>query len=165
MSHLFYADDALIFYDAEISQVRHLRAISTIFEGISGLHVNWEKSHIFPINQVGNLQELAGVLGCQLDSLPTKYLGLPLGAKNKELEVWNGVLERCEKKLSRWKCQYLSLGGRLTLTKSVLDGIPTYMMSLFPIPKCIEKKLNRVTKAFLWQGNKEKKGYNKGFSI
>lgn len=34
------------------------------------------------------------------------------------------------------------------------------MMSLFPTPKSIEKKLNRVRKAFLWQGNKEKKGYN-----
>jgi len=38
--------------------------------------------------------------------------------------------------------------------------MPTYMMSLFPIPKSIEKKLNRVRRAFLWQGNKEKRGYN-----
>ncbi|WMV26757.1 hypothetical protein MTR67_020142 [Solanum verrucosum] len=160
VSHLFYADDALIFCEAETSQIKHLRAILTIFEGISGLHVNWLKSHISPINQVGNLQDLAVILGCQVDSLPTKYFGLPLGAKNKELEVWSGVLERCENKQSRWKSQYLSLGGRLTLTKSVLDGMPTYMMSLFSIPKSIEKKLNRVRRAFLWQGNKEKRGYN-----
>ncbi|WMV41945.1 hypothetical protein MTR67_035330 [Solanum verrucosum] len=87
VSHLLCVDDALILCEAESSQIRHLRAILTIFEGISGLHVNWLKSHIFPINQVGNLQELAAILGCQVDSLPTKYLGLPLGAKNKELEV------------------------------------------------------------------------------
>lgn len=48
-------------------------------------------------------------------------------------------MERSEKKLSMWKSQYLSLGGRLTLIKSVVDGIPTYMMSLFPIPKSIER--------------------------
>jgi len=118
------------------------------------------KSHLFPINQVDNLLELAKTLGCQVDALPTKYLGLPLGAKNKELEVWNVVLERCEKKLARWKSQYLSLGGRVTLIKSVLDGLPTYMMSLFPIPKNIEKKINRLRRPFLWQGNKEKRGYN-----
>uniref|UniRef100_M1D673 Uncharacterized protein n=1 Tax=Solanum tuberosum TaxID=4113 RepID=M1D673_SOLTU len=35
-------------------------------------------------------------VGCQIASLPTKYLGLPLGAKNKELKVWNEVMERCE---------------------------------------------------------------------
>lgn len=84
VSHLFYAYDALIFCDAETNWVRHLKAILTIFKGISGLYMKWEKSHIFSINQVRNIQELAEVLGCQLDSLPTKYLGLPLGAKNKE---------------------------------------------------------------------------------
>lgn len=127
ISHLFYADDALVFCDAEPDQMKHLKAILLIFEGISGLHVNLEKSYIFPVNQIENLQVLADILGCQLDSLSTKYLGLPLGAKNKELEVWNAVLERSEKILPRWKSQYLSLGGRLTLIKSVLDGLPTYM--------------------------------------
>lgn len=34
------------------------------------------------------------------------------------------------------------------------------MMSLFPIPKNIEKKINRLRRTFLWQGNKEKGGYN-----
>ncbi|WMV54958.1 hypothetical protein MTR67_048343 [Solanum verrucosum] len=68
-------------------QMRHLRAILTIFEGISGLHVNWHKSCLYPINQVTNMQILAVNVGCQMDSLPTKYLGMPLVAKNKEVEA------------------------------------------------------------------------------
>ena len=80
VSHLLYADDALIVCEVETCQIRHLRFILTIFEGISGLHVNWLKSHISPMNHVGNLQDLADILGYQVDSLPTKYLGLPLGA-------------------------------------------------------------------------------------
>lgn len=83
-----------------------------------------------------------------------------LGAKNNELEIWNKVLEKCDKKLARWKSQHLTLGGRLTLIKSMMDALPTYMMSLFPIPKSIQKKINRLRRSFLWQGNKEKKGYN-----
>ncbi|WMV08457.1 hypothetical protein MTR67_001842 [Solanum verrucosum] len=160
VSHLLYADDSLVFCDAEVTQIRHLRAILTIFEGISGLHVNWHKSCLYPVNQVPNMQTLAENLGCQVASLPTKYLGMPLGAKNKELEVWCEVLERSERKLATWKSQYLSLGGRLTLIKSVMDSQPTYMMSLFPLPGNIEKKINKARRAFLWQGNKEKKGYN-----
>jgi len=106
------------------------------------------------------MQGLADNLGCQVAFLPTKYLGMPLGAKNKELEVWSEVLERSERKLTRWKSQYLSLGGRVTLIKSVLDAFPTYMLSLFPLPKSIGKKLNKLRRVFLWQGNKEKQGYN-----
>ena len=69
---------------------------------------------------------------------------MPLGAKNKGVEVWSAVLERSERKLTRWKRQYLSMGGRLTLIKSVMDALPTYMMSLLPIPGNIEKKINKV---------------------
>ncbi|WMV13960.1 hypothetical protein MTR67_007345 [Solanum verrucosum] len=76
---------------------------------------------------------------------------MPLDAKSMSKEIWSNVLEKCEKKLARWKRQYLSLGGRVTLINSVLDAMPTYMMSLFPIP---------VVRKFLWQGNKDKKGYN-----
>lgn len=89
---------------------------------------------LYPVNQVNDVQDLASNLSCQMGSLPTNYLGMPLGATQKEQEIWNEVLERCDRKLSRWKSQYLSLGGRLTLINSVLDALPTYMMSLFPIP-------------------------------
>ncbi|WMV38581.1 hypothetical protein MTR67_031966 [Solanum verrucosum] len=101
ITHLLYADDSLVFCGAEVSQIRHLRAILTIFEAISGLHVNWQKSSLFPVNQVNNMQGLADNLGCQVAFLPTKYLGMPLGAKNKELEVWSEVLERNERKLTK----------------------------------------------------------------
>lgn len=50
----------------------------------------------------------------------------------------------------------VSISGWQTDTKAVLDGLPTYKMSLFPIPKSIEKRINRLRRSFLWQGNKEK---------
>ncbi|XP_049391429.1 uncharacterized protein LOC125855766 [Solanum stenotomum] len=148
------------FCEAEVTQIRHLRSILTIFEGVSRLHVNWQKSCLYPVNQVPNMQILTENLGCQVVSLPTKYLGMPLGAKNKKLEVWNEILQRSEMKLTRWKSQYLSLGSILTLIKSVMDGQPTYMTILFLLPVSIGKKINKARRVFLWQGNKEKKGYN-----
>ncbi|KAG5616309.1 hypothetical protein H5410_016133 [Solanum commersonii] len=58
-----------------------------------------------------------------------------------------------EKRLATWKMQYLSMGGRLTLINSVLDSIPTCCMSLFPIPSSILKKMDRLRRRFLWEGN------------
>lgn len=157
ITHLQYVDDTLILCDAEVEQLRVLRIILVLFEGISGLHINWRKSHLFPINKVTNMEDLALILEGEVWTIPTTYLGMPLGAKSKSTAIWNNVLEKCEKKLSKWKCQYLSMGGRLTLINSVLDSLPTYMMSLFPIPAGVIQRLDNIRRNFLWQGKKEKK--------
>ncbi|XP_075087758.1 putative mitochondrial protein AtMg01250 [Nicotiana tabacum] len=101
ITHLQYADDTLIFCDAEKEQLRFLRVILVLFEGISGLHVNWKKSHLYPINEVPDMEQLALILGGEVETLPTVYLGMPLGAKSKSKEIWNNVIKKGEKKLSR----------------------------------------------------------------
>ena len=47
----------------------------------------------------------------------------------------------------------------MTPIESVMDANPIYMMSLLTNPKSI-KKMNKLRKSFLWQGSKEKRGYN-----
>lgn len=96
-----------------------------LFESVSGLHINWRKSSLFPINDVNDMESLTSILGGEVGALPTVYLGMPLGEISKSKEIWNDVIERCEKKLCRWKSQYLSLGGRVTLINSVLDALPS----------------------------------------
>ena len=79
------------------------------------------------------MEYLNAILGGEIGVLPTAYLGMPVGASSQSYEIWNKVVEKCEMKLARWKSQYLSRGGRHTLINSVLDALPTYMMSVFPI--------------------------------
>lgn len=45
------------------------------------------KSIIYHVNEVSNLEELAGILSCNIGSFSTTYLGLPLGAKFKFSEI------------------------------------------------------------------------------
>ena len=45
------------------------------------------------------------------------------------------------------------------MINSVLDSLPTYVMSLFSIPAKVVEKLDRLRRNFLWHGNKEGKGY------
>jgi hypothetical protein len=42
--------------------------------------------------------------------------------------------------LAGWKRLYLSKGGRLTLIKSTISNLPTYYLSLFPIPIGVTRK-------------------------
>lgn len=92
--------------------------------------------------------------------LPTTYLGMTLGENSNSVDIWNDVMEKCEEKLARWKTQNLSFGGRLILINSVLDSLPTYMMTLFPIPARVVKRLDGIRRKFVWHGNKEWEGFN-----
>ena len=97
-----------------------------------------------------NIHLLAGVLGCSIDSFPSSYLGLLLGAKFKDKSIWEPVVERFERRLFGWKSKYLSKGGRLTLIKSVLSSIPAYFLSIFPLPVSVANKLETIQRNFLW---------------
>jgi hypothetical protein len=44
---------------------------------------------------------------------------------------------------------YLSKGGRLTLLKSTLSNLPTYYLSLFPIPVGMANQLDKLQRNFL----------------
>lgn len=103
ISHLLYADDTIILCDPEADQLSYIRLILGLFEAVSGLRVNWGKSSLIPVKDVPQIQRLASILGCKVESLPTTYLGMPLGSKHKVLEIWDGILEKAEKKLARWK--------------------------------------------------------------
>jgi hypothetical protein len=46
---------------------------------------------------------LADILGCEVASLPVKYLDLPLGASYKSTRIWDGVIEKVENRLASWK--------------------------------------------------------------
>lgn len=51
-----------------------------------------------------------------------------------------------------WVPCWLSLGGRVTLTTSVLQSIPIYWMSLFKLPAKIIQAFRRIIFHFLWSG-------------
>ena len=123
-----------------------------LFEALLGLKINLNKSEIIPIGPVAYVEELASELGCKVGSLPTSYLGLPLGAKHKAIGVCDSVEERFRKRLASWKIQYISKGGRVTLIRSTLSSLPNYHLSLFRMPEKVCARLERIQRQFIWGG-------------
>ena len=152
ISHLLYADDTILFCEADNDQLKFMSWILMWFEAMSGLKINLNKNEIIPIRPVTNAAELASDMGCKIGSLPMSYLGLPLGAKHKALGVWDSIEERFRKRLASWKAQYISKGGQITLIRSTLSSLPIYYLSLFRMPHKVCTKLEMIQRQFLWGG-------------
>lgn len=157
LSHLLYADDAIFVGEWDTRCIKNLSAILKCFHVSSGLKVNFTKSRLFGINTTDmEVLSMAEVLGCSNGAFPFTYLGVPVGANMGLKKHWKPVVDKFEARLSKWKAQSLSFGGRITLIKSVLNSLPTYFMSLFKVPQGILDSLEKIRRKFLWGGGGDK---------
>ena len=114
------------------------------FEAISGLRINLDKSELILVGGVENAKALVADLGCKVGSLSSSYLRLPLGAPHRSVTVWDGVEERFQKKWARWKSQYISKGGRITLIRSTLASMPIYFMFVFSLRRKVRLRIEQI---------------------
>ncbi|XP_026442185.1 uncharacterized protein LOC113341576 [Papaver somniferum] len=103
ISHLQFADDTLIFIDASVKEVRRLFIILSIFESLTGLNLNLDKSTMVSVGADDIIEDLAKELGCKTEKLPINYLGMPIGAHWRSTSVWDQVLIRMKQRLATWK--------------------------------------------------------------
>ena len=75
---------------------------------------------------------------------------MPLGAPFKSAAAWNEIEERFRKRLTMWKRQYISKGGRITLIQSTLSNLSIYFMSIFQLPRMVKMRLEQIQRDFLW---------------
>ncbi len=64
-----------------------------------GLKINLWKSEFIQIGEVDGVESLSSIFGCRVARLPMKYLRLPLVASYKSSSIWNGIVEKIERRL------------------------------------------------------------------
>ncbi|KAJ0601850.1 putative RNA-directed DNA polymerase [Helianthus annuus] len=158
LSHFLYADDAIFLGEWTELNARNINRVMRCFYLASGLKVNLGKSSVYGVGaNEEEVNTMAGILRCRRGSFPFKYLGLQVGANMNLARNWRPVVDTFKSRLSVWKANTLSYGGRLTLIKSVLNALPTYYFSLFRAPIQILKELERLRRDFLWGNTPEHK--------
>lgn len=69
------------------------------------------------------------------------YLGVPLTGKSPKAGEYQYLVDKLKGKLTMWKSRQLSMAGRLTLSKEILEVIPTYSMMSGIVPKSCLKEI------------------------
>jgi hypothetical protein len=111
------------------------------FSDSTGLHVNFEKSFLVPINiSEERTTHLARTFGCKVCSMSFTDLGLPLGTTKPTLYKFSPLLNKIERRLTGVsKC--LSYNGRLILVNSVFLSYQLSICAVLEFPLKSSSKL------------------------
>ncbi|GKC73337.1 putative RNA-directed DNA polymerase, eukaryota, reverse transcriptase zinc-binding domain protein [Tanacetum coccineum] len=153
LSHMFYADDVVITIDWNPLDMENIIRILYVFYLALGLKINIHKSNVYGVGVSDNeIISMANNTGYSPGAFSFVYLGLPIGT-NMNLSInWKNLLDRFDARLLKWKANLLSIGGRLTLIKSVLKSLGIYYLSIFKVPDVVLKMLEKKRAIFFWGG-------------
>ncbi|GJV35295.1 hypothetical protein Tco_1407772 [Tanacetum coccineum] len=111
---------------------------------ISHLFYVDDKSNVYGIGVLDvDVSSMSSNSGCASGSFLFTYLGLPIGSNMSLTSSWQVLLDRFQSKLSLWKANLLSIGGRYTLIKAVLGSLGIYYFSIFKVPESVIISLER----------------------
>ncbi|GJV55335.1 RNA-directed DNA polymerase, eukaryota [Tanacetum coccineum] len=145
ISHMFYADDVVFVGQWCEGNITTLTHVLECFYRASGLRINMAKSKIMGTLVAKDTVNNAAVkLGCLILNTPFTYLGTKVGSSMTRYDAWEEVINKVCSRLSKWKMKSLSIGGRLTLIKSVLTAIPIFHLSIYKAPLAVLRKLESI---------------------
>lgn len=121
ISHLFFADDSLLFFKATVLEAEAVKGCLATYERMSGQSVNFMKSCIVFSRNTGDhiKNAVAEVFAVPIVGDIGKYLGLPMGVGINKKEVFSFVEAKLNHRLNGWNKKVLSRAGKEILLKSV----------------------------------------------
>ena len=151
-SHLFFADDLVLFAKADHVNCLAMRDVIDAFCSASGQSVSAAKSRVYFSPNVDRdfRESFCDILGFNLTSSLGKYLGIPIKHPGSSPQDFNYILDRVKNKLAGWKANLLFLAGRAVLIQALSATIPAYVIQCTYIPNSILEGFDRVNRNFLW---------------
>ncbi|CAL1397558.1 unnamed protein product [Linum trigynum] len=159
LSHLFFADDLVLFAEANPKHAEVVMSCMERFCLASGELISKEKSRVFFSKNTTRATrgEVCSRLGIQETQDLGRYLGMPVIHGRVTKSTYRFILEKIDNKLTAWKARTLSLAGRVTLALAVLNAIPNYAMQTSPLPAAVCDEIDRKIRMFVWGGQAGKK--------
>ncbi|XP_050229329.1 uncharacterized protein LOC126678474 [Mercurialis annua] len=162
LSHLFFADDLLLFGEASMGQVEIITRLLEIFCTSYGQRINKEKSKVLFSPNVPHASKIlwANKLGFSNTDDLESYLGVPLLHGRYTKKHAAGVMNRIRTRLSNWNAKSLLLAGRSSLINSVLSAVPIYTMQTTALTKNSCNEIESKCRQFLWGSSTESRKIN-----
>ena len=154
LTHLFFADDVLIFLRGDRVSIGHIIDSLAKFSRVSGLTANLLKSTCFLNNCDALLTSwFDHTYAIPHGTLPVRFLGVPLITKQLCVNDCMPLIEKLTARIDDWTNILLSIAGRVQLIKSVLLAMISFWTRHFILPKGVHHTIRSILTRFLWKGS------------
>lgn len=121
LSHIFFANDALLFLKAEVQNCDNIKAILKDYGIASRQRINFDKSGVFFSSNMcdNDKQLLSDFFDVPSMKGDAEYLGLPTSWGRLKSEAYSFIVEKTLGVLQGWKQKRMSMGGKEIMIKSV----------------------------------------------
>ena len=152
ISNLLFADDSLLFNQANQHDVEEVTKILRVHDAASGQSINLEKSSIFFSGNTSTkhkswIKDKLGVK--EVDRFET-YLGMSTVIGKAKYHSFSYLKEWIWKKFQGWKGMMLFRAGKEVLIKVVAQSLLTYTMGVFQLPMKLCDELDALCARFWW---------------
>ena len=153
LNHIVIADDLMLFCKGDMQSIQTLCQGVHHFSYSSGLEANYSKLGIYLTGVNDNFRiQAAGTLDFTFESLPVKYLGMPLTSKRYTVADYEYLVDKMTSRIRCWIAKNLSYTARLQLVNSVLMSISNYWSQTVIFPKRVIDQINAACRLYLWHG-------------
>ncbi|OMO73212.1 reverse transcriptase, partial [Corchorus capsularis] len=152
ISHVFFADDLVLFSDASVKQVEVVVETLKEFNLWSGQSVSLAKSKICASNNIRKSEafELSRRAKIPLTEDLGKYLCVPLIHSRVTKKTYWSLVEKVQEKLANWNINTLLLTRRTVLIKSAAAPVLIYTMQTSELPSGVCDEIDKCCRALLW---------------
>lgn len=98
-------------------------------------------------HRINKMRRMTGYMD---KSFPFTYLGCPIYRGKRNLSYFDGMLAKIIKRVNGWQSNMLSHGGKVILTKHVLQSRPIYILSALDPSKGTIQLMQKHFANFLW---------------
>ena len=130
LSHLFFADDLVLFAKTSLDQVAIISKVLDNFCLSLGHRISKEKTTVFFSRNTDRhvARQIGDEFGFKTMTDLGKYLGLPTIRGRTTRGTYSYLVDKLETCSTSYHTTHLSLVGRTNLVKSVLSALPVYTM-------------------------------------
>jgi hypothetical protein len=125
VSHLLFADDSLLLFEANERNSQTVRSILDTYEACSGQVINKDKSSIlFSKNtKQRHRTEVMNIMQISSEGWKGRYLGMPSYIGRAKTKTFQYVKDKVWNKIQGWKEKLLSKAGKEILIKAAAQAI------------------------------------------